>query len=106
MFLVENARNCMKELGIEIDITYNEVFEKELEKAEADPDKAAILQSMLAYKNMNGKNTIPVASKFDYTSKVLACMGYYWKNTDSGYIRRFIKALIGLEFFDENNLNR
>ena len=98
--------HIMKELGIEIDITYNEVFEKELEKAEADPDKAAILQSMLAYKNMNGKNTIPVASKFDYTSKVLACMGFYWKNTDSGYIRRFIKALIGLEFFDENNLNR
>ena len=96
----------MKEEGIEINLVYKSEFDKALEKAEQDPAKAAILSSMLAYKNMNGKNTIPVAARFDLTSKILSCMGFYWNNTDMAYIRRFIVALIGLGFFDENNLNR
>ncbi len=96
----------MKELGIKIDFVYKPEFDAALEKAEQDPVKAAILSSMLAYKNMNGKNTIPVAARFDYTSRILSCMGFYWNNTDMAYIRRFIKALMGLGFFDEKNLNR
>ena len=97
---------CMQEEGIEIEFVYKSEFDKALETAEQDTDKAAILSSMLAYKNMNGKNTVPVAAKFDLTSKILSCMGFYWNNTDMAYIRRFIAALMGLDFFDGNNLNR
>ena len=91
---------------MEINIVEKEEFDDALEQAEQDPAKAAILASMLAYKNMNGKNTVPVEIRFDYTSKILSRMGFYWHNTDKDYIRRFIEALISLCFFDENNLNR
>ena len=94
------------ELGLGIKIVENELFDSALEEAEQDPAKAAILASMLAYKNMNGKNVLPVEAKFDYTSKILSRMGFYWNNTDKDYIRRFIEALMGLGFFDENNLSR
>ncbi len=103
--LIDIIRN-LKALGMEINIVEKEEFDDALEQAEQDPAKAAILASMLAYKNMNGKNTVPVEIRFDYTSKILSRMGFYWHNTDKDYIRRFIEALISLCFFDENNLNR
>ena len=96
----------LNELGLGIKVVENELFDSVLEQAEQDPAKAAILASMLAYKNMNGNNVLPVETKFDYTSKILSRMGFYWNNTDKDYIRRFIEALMGLGFFDENNLSR
>ena len=58
-------RLVLNDLGLEIQIVEKEEFDKALERAEQDPDKAAILASMLAYKNMNGKNVLPVDIRFD-----------------------------------------
>ena len=96
----------MNEQGIEIAVTENEDFFDAMKQAEQDPDKAAILQSMLAYKNMNGKNVVPAGLSYEYTAQILARLGFCWNATDSDYIGRFIEALVGLGFFDENNLLR
>ena len=94
----------MKETGLDIEITDDETFDRALAEAEKDPQKAAILSSMLAYKRNASLASVPV--RFDYTSQILARTGFFWNITDSTYIRRFIESMKGLGFFDENYINR
>ncbi len=94
----------MIDTGMDIEITDDETFGRALAEAGSDPRKAAILSSMLAYKRNSSLATVPV--KFDYTLQILARMGFFWNNSDSAYIRRFIEGMTGLGFFDEDLINR
>ncbi|MBR6400598.1 MAG: amino acid adenylation domain-containing protein [Firmicutes bacterium] len=97
----------MNRAGIDIKFVEDAVFDEAVAKAEKDPQKAAILSSMIAYKNMaHGKKTVPIRSVNNYTTQVLAQTGFFWKNTDEKYIRKYINALSSLGFFDSNNLTR
>ena len=99
--------NMMNRDGMNIRFVEHREFVEALSDAEKDPQKAAILSSMLAYKNMNGgTSAVPVAVRSDYTTQILARMGFFWNPTDEKYIRQFIEALVQLGFFDETNLNR
>ena len=58
---------------------------------------------MLAYQNMaHGQKTFAVKKSNEYTMQVLYRMGFRWPVTSADYMRRFIKALYGLGFFDFN----
>ena len=97
----------MQKAGMDIRFVENEQFREALLEAEKDPKKAAILQSMLAYTNLNGgASAVPVQVNCEYTTQVLARMGFFWSETGEEYVKRFIDALAGLGFFDETNLNR
>lgn len=97
----------MQKSGMDISLVEDEQFHEALLEAEKDPKKAAILQSMLAYINVNGgTSVIPVQASCEYTTQVLARMGFFWNETGEEYVHRFIDALAGLGFFDETNLNR
>lgn len=97
----------MQKTGIDIRFVENEQFHEELLKAEKDPKKAAILQSVLAYTSLNGgASAAPVHISCEYTTQVLARMGFFWGETGEKYIQNFIDALAGLGFFDKTNLNR
>lgn len=97
----------MQKAGIDIRLVEDKQFREALKEAEKDPKKAAILQSMLAYANSkDAASMVPVQASCEYTTQVLARMGFFWNETGEEYIQKFIDALQGLGFFDEANLNR
>lgn len=96
----------MQQSGMNIRLVDDCEFDKAMEEAEKEPEKAEILQSILAYKNLGGAKAVPVAATCEYTSQVLARMGFFWNATVETYIHQFIDALNGLGFFDEDFLTR
>ncbi len=95
----------MQECGIEIELVEDDVFLQRLQEADQDPGKAAILSSILAYKDVAG-DMVPVVEKCEYTNQILARSGFFWNTPDETYIRKFIEDIAGMAFFDENNLYR
>ena len=95
----------MQECGIGIKLDEDEVFMQKIQEADKDPRKAAVLSSILAYKDI-AKGAVPVEETCGYTSQVLARTGFFWNPPDKEYIRKFIGVLAGLGFFDEDNLQR
>ena len=93
---------AMKEYGMDITLSEDEEYERALEEAKRDPEKAKVLSSMIAYQNMgHGKRTTGIAKENDYTMKVLYRMGYHWPTTSREYVGKLVDALDGLGFFSE-----
>lgn len=94
----------MSELGFNVKAVEDEVFARTLAEAKADPEKARILSSMLAYENMaHGQKAVNNPKHNAYTMQVLYRLGYRWPITSWDYIIRFLQALQGLGFFDNEN---
>ena len=51
-----------------------------------------------------GKVLAPVAVDNHYTSQVLLRMNWRWPVTDSDYLRKFLRDLISLGFFEKPHL--
>ncbi|HAP49748.1 MAG TPA: hypothetical protein DCQ56_00790 [Porphyromonadaceae bacterium] len=78
-----------------------EEFNDNMEKAKADPAKAKLLSSLLAYQDMaHGQRTTDVARDNDLTTQVLYRLGYVWSPTSWDYVERMLTAIGGLGFFD------
>ena len=70
-------------------------------EAAQDPEKAKVLQSMLAYKAV-GKDKVSIFKKYNpYTINVLARLGFHWNITSMDYVQRFISAIAALDFFED-----
>ena len=98
--------NVMRECGIQIDYVEDDEFTRRLEEAEKNQDKAQILQSITAYNSLHKAGLRDVAPSGDFTAQLLARMNFFWPVTSTTYIERFVNGLIGLDFFDEDFLNR
>ena len=97
-----NVINCLNRLGINISLTEQADFQAKLIEAAVDESKTAILQSMLAYDNVaDGKFVVFNGVDYLFTTQVLMRMGFQWSFTTWDYIERFITAIKGLGFFDE-----
>ena len=115
---VFNAINCnstpminiileMIRKGMNIRLVENDEFKAILEKAEQDPEKVQVLQSLLAYQNKRvQKAAYTTEASCEYTTQVLAREGFFWNITDGPYIERFVDSLETLGFFDEDALER
>lgn len=91
----------MRRAGFPIDAVEAPEFAEALTEAEADPVKARVLSSMIAYRDMaHGKVAIPIPKNNAYTMQVLYRLGYRWPVTSWQYVTRFLNALQGLGFFD------
>jgi thioester reductase-like protein len=95
----------MQECGIDIELVEDDVFLQKMQDADKDPEKAAILSSILAYKDIV-EGAVPVVEECEYTNQVLARSGFFWNNPDDTYIRKFIEDLSGMAFFDGSFLYR
>jgi thioester reductase-like protein len=94
------VRDMAATLGSEILEVEEDEFNRRVQEAGADPQKAMILQSMLAY-NTSGKDTILGFQKYNpYTCAVLARLGFHWNATSHDYVNRFIQAMATLDFFE------
>ena len=73
-----------------------------VQQAAADPKKAALLTTMLAYQNMaNGQPSKQVDRDNEYTSQVLLRLGFRWSEPDSEYVGKMLTAISQLGFFDQ-----
>lgn len=94
---------CMKEMGYCINSVEKEAFDAVVLEAGQDPVKAAILQSLLAYNsNTRGKCLANNNASNAFTTQVLHRMGFQWSFTTWDYIKRFLKVIQGLGFFDDD----
>ena len=97
----------MNENGMNISFVDDEVFANELNEAQKNPEKAAILSSMTAYMNMaHGKKVITLPCDSHYTTQILARMNFFWNASNERYVDDFINVLRGFRFFEKDNLNR
>ncbi len=100
--IFDNIVFCMNRLGIDIPYVENEDYQKALSQAFNDPAKAPLLQSLMAYQNAPGKYVVNNGDDYEYTTQVLLRLGFRWNFTTWDYMERFITAIQGLGFFDED----
>ena len=99
--LLGDVLNELKKIGTDIRFVESMEFGALVQQAAADPKKAALLTTMLAYQNMaNGQPSKQVDRDNEYTSQVLLRLGFRYSETDSGYIARMLLAISQLGFFD------
>lgn len=99
--LIGDIFDDMKQEGFTVTPVEDADFAAALKEAEADPEKAKVLSSIIAYNDMaHGKVAIPIAKNNAYTMQVLYRLGYRWPATSWEYVARFLRALDGLGFFD------
>jgi thioester reductase-like protein len=80
-----------------------EEFTQKMEEAKADPKRAKMLQSLIAYQDMaHGQQVTTIQPVNQYTSQMLYRLGFKWSATSWDYIERFLIAINGLGFFDDN----
>jgi hypothetical protein len=76
-------------------------FNKELEAAKQDPEKAKRLSSLLAYQDMaHGQKVIEIPSENQYTTQVLYRLGFRWSPTSWNYVDQMLTAIAGFGFFE------
>ncbi len=79
----------------------SEEFERVMEEAQNDPQKAKHMASLLAYKDMaHGQKAAMVDRQNSYTSQVLHRLGFYWSTTSWDYDRQMLSAIAGFGFFE------
>ena len=79
----------------------NDEYEKALDEAKKDSEKAKVLSSFIAYENMgHGKKTYSVGKSNAFTMQILYRLGFRWPVTSLDYMKRFLVALKGLDFFE------
>ncbi len=94
------VREMAHTLGCSIEEVEEDEFQRRVQEAGADEQKARILQSMLAYES-SGKDKITGFAKHNpYTCAVLARLGFHWNTTSWDYVNRFIRAIASLDFFE------
>lgn len=100
--LFDDILVVLNRLNVKIDLVEPEVFSEALSKAMDDPSQAAILQSLMAYQSNGAESIVENSDNYEYTTQVLLRLGFRWNFTTWDYMERFIVAIQGLGFFDDD----
>ena len=88
-------------VGQGIQFVEQENFQKAMDEAGQDPQKAKQMAALLAYKDMaHGQKTADVQRDNDYTTQVLYRLGFSWSPTSWDYVERMLTAIGGFGFFE------
>ena len=88
-------------VGQGIQFVEQEDFQKAIDEAGQDPQKAKQMAALLAYKDMaHGQKTADVQRDNDYTTQVLYRLGFSWSPTSWDYVERMLTAIGGFGFFE------
>ena len=87
--------------GSPLEYVEMEEFARRLDEAKADPEKARILSSILAYTQAEGQVQLVEnqASSF-YSMQVLHRLGFRWDETSSAYVDMIFRILDSFRYFD------
>ena len=90
-----------KDDGSPLDYLEDEAFASRMEAAKADPEKARILSSILAYVQADGQVQL-VENQADntFSMRVLYRLGFRWDETSSSYVDQIFRILDSYHFFD------
>ncbi len=95
--------NEMKALGYDVSFMEKESFDRVFADTQSDPKKAPLLTSLMAYaSNANERERKMLPMDRHYTLQVLYRMGFVWPITSWDYFRKFVGALSGLGYFDND----
>ena len=99
--LMGDVLTGLEKIGTPIRFVEQQEFGMLVQQAAADPQKASLLTTMLAYKNIAKDQPTHVVDRTnDYTSQVLLRLGFRWTEPDNEYIGRMLSAISQLGFFD------
>ena len=99
---MESIFHEMSEMNFPIVPVEREEFAKAFAKAQENPLKAQRLTSIMAYMQVpGGRQKITFPKRCEYTMQILYRLGFRWPFTTWDYIRRFVSALAGMDFFDD-----
>ena len=88
-------------VGQGIQFIEQEDFQKAMDEAGQDPQKAKQMAALLAYKDMaHGQKTADVQRDNDYTTQVLYRLGFSWSPISWDYVERMLTAIGGFGFFE------
>ena len=91
----------LEKIGTPMRFVEMQEFMMQMQQAALDPNKAAVLTTMVAYQGgANGKKTQIVDRNNEYTAQVLLRLGFRWSEPDSAYVNRMLTAISQLGFFE------
>ena len=89
-------------VGQGIRFVEQEDFQKAMDEAGQDPQKAKQMAALLAYKDVaHGQKTSDVKRDNNYTTQVLYRLDFRWSPTSWDYVERMLTAIGGFGFFEE-----
>ena len=99
--LLGDVLQLMTKVGREIRFVENEEFEKAIDEAGQDPEKAKLLSAILAYQDVaHGQKAAIIERDNRYTCNVLHRLGFHWRDTSWDYVERMLTAIGGFGFFE------
>ena len=88
-------------VGQGIRFVEQEDFQKAMDEAGQDPQKAKQMAALLAYKDVaHGQKTSDVKRDNNYTTQVLYRLDFRWSPTSWDYVERMLTAIGGFGFFE------
>jgi len=99
--LLGDVLKLMSKVGRDIHFVENEEFEKAIDEAGQDPEKAKLLSAVLAYQDVaHGQKAAIIERDNRYTCNVLHRLGFHWRDTSWDYVERMLTAIGGFGFFE------
>ena len=99
--LMGDVLSGLEKIGTPVRFVEQQEFAMLMQQAAADPQKASMLTTMIAYQNIGGaKQTHIVERNNEYTAQVLLRLGFRWSEPDSAYVNRMLTAISQLGFFE------
>ena len=92
----------LSSVGQGIRFVEQEDFQKAMDEAGQDPQKAKQMVALLAYKDVaHGQKTSDVKRDNNYTAQVLYRLDFRWSPTSWDYVERMLTAIGGFGFFED-----
>lgn len=93
--------HILGEIGVNVDFVEPDEFLRRQREVMADPLKVDALQPLLAYVSTDSAKVSFIGYNSTYTNQILYRLGFRWNYTSREYVLQFLKAIKGLNFFDE-----
>lgn len=98
--LMEDVFTAMHDLGFDLDVVDTKTYNKMLEETKNDPEKSKILSSFIAYDRADGRDSYEIPPSNSYTMEILYRNNFRWPVTSIEYMKKFLKALNELDYFE------
>ena len=97
--VVEALNSC----GLKIDCVKDDVFMNAIIEANNDEAKSKKVAALITYSSNDNHTQSYILTDNSFTIKALYRLGYKWPITDQEYLKKAIKSLISLDYFERDD---